>query len=198
MGDRNCASSGFLAFNTTIHNGIPPMSLSLDVYGRPPKDVVAMSRLAGGLCGQALIDEAKASTEALKAAGLERRYCIERGYGEAAGNQEVEVPVLGKFQLALFRKTGELDVMDALRVSVGAFAADALTVHMVSGDVCGQTSIANWQYQSMAAAVTGFARGPCKDTGFTQSVGSKEMTVPVIGKLEVALFKRPTAAPVIV
>jgi len=192
----SCVGSRFPAYNTTTTRGIPPMSMSLDVYVQQPSGVVALSKIAGGICGQAIVNE-KSEAQVAKAAGLERGYCIARGFAEAAGSKAVEVPMVGKMQLALFRRAGELDLVDALRVSLTVLAAERVTLYKISQGVCGEATI-DKKYAVPAEQFARLSEGNCKDHGYTVPSGSKDLHVPVLGDIQIALYKKAEQLQVMV
>jgi hypothetical protein len=54
---------------------------------------------------------------------------------------------------------------------------------------CGQATIPV-EYESYAEEFAGLSKGECSDHGYTQADGSKNIQVPVIGDITIALFSK--------
>mmetsp|Transcript_65898 Transcript_65898/g.175508 ORF Transcript_65898/g.175508 Transcript_65898/m.175508 type:complete len:354 (-) Transcript_65898:65-1126(-) len=186
-GGRSCSTLGFPAYNTTVTLGIPGASFSRDVYSPPLKGLVALSKVVAGICGQAIVSE-ESEAPVAKATGLQRGYCLDRGYAEAAGSKKAEVPVVGAVQMALYRRRGELDIVDALRVSLSLLGAETVTLYKISDGFCGQATI-DTRFAGAAKAFAGLTEGTCQEQGYTRPAGVREMTVPVLGEIKIETYE---------
>jgi len=63
---------------------------------------------------------------------------------------------------------------------------DEFTFCKVSGDQCSQYILKNWM--RFGATLGGFKEGTCWDHGYTANEGSKEISIPLIGKTNVRVF----------
>merc|ERR1711941_222462 len=97
--------------------------------------------------------------------------------------------VLGRMQLALFKRAGDLDVVDALRLSLGMLAMEKVTLYQLGGDSCMEVTL-DRKYEIPAVSVAGFAEGKCKDQGYTRPTGSKDLPLPGIGNIKVGLYEK--------
>mmetsp|Transcript_26165 Transcript_26165/g.55387 ORF Transcript_26165/g.55387 Transcript_26165/m.55387 type:complete len:346 (+) Transcript_26165:85-1122(+) len=182
-----CRALGFSSYGSTVHHGVPPALV--DFYKTLPRDMVTLYKMLGGLCGEATLNRT-AEDSATRLAGLSAGTCAEQGYAEHAGSHAMTVPSLGEVKLAVFRKAGELDLVDALRVSLELVLSDKVTLFKISKDTCGEATI-DKQFEVPAVKFAGLQEGNCKDHGFSEPAGNnKTIEVPVLGELKVALYKK--------
>merc|ERR1719291_5134 len=122
----------------------------------------------------------------MRFAGLQEGSCKDQGFTQPDGGKELTVPVLGHIGVAFFK-----------RASAGSFLAVEVaepqaTLFKIEGDRCGEASVGE-KFKGPAMQFAGLQEGSCKDQGFTQPDGGKELTVPVLGHIGVAFFKRASA-----
>lgn len=72
------------------------------IEGSPASDDT-LYKISDGMCGQATLDE-KYAKYAKKFAGLSDGTCSSQGYTVAAGTKSLNVPVLGKITVSMFKK----------------------------------------------------------------------------------------------
>jgi len=87
--------------------------------------------------------------------------------------------------------------VDALRVSLTMLTADTVTLYKITDNLCGEATI-DMKFEVPAEQFAGLARGACKEQGYTQPAGSKGLTVPVLGDVKIALYRKAAASEVLV
>ncbi|CAE7258632.1 unnamed protein product [Symbiodinium natans] len=184
---RGCLERKFPVLNATLMKGVDPASFSWDVYSRPPPNTVTLRKVAFGVCGELPLSKSEAETSLKLPIGLEEGTCAAAGYTEHAGRQEL--PGLEGKELALFRKAGDLDVLDGLHMIFAALTQDTVTMFKVVGALCSEASI-DRKFQAPLENIGQFELGSCKEHGYEVAAGSQSFSIPLVTELEVALYRK--------
>lgn len=184
---RGCLERNFPVLNATLMKGMDPASFSWDVYSRPPANTVILRKVAFGVCGQLPLSTTEAQASVKLPIGLEEGSCVAAGYTEDAGEQEL--PGLPGKKLALFRKAGDLDVLDGLHMVFAALTQDTVTMFKVAGDLCSEASI-DRKFQSPLQSFGQFELGSCKEHGYSMAAGSQSFSIPLVTEMQIALYRK--------
>eukprot|EP00929_Paragymnodinium_shiwhaense_P110232 TRINITY_DN7706_c0_g1_i1.p1 TRINITY_DN7706_c0_g1~~TRINITY_DN7706_c0_g1_i1.p1 ORF type:complete len:615 (-),score=187.49 TRINITY_DN7706_c0_g1_i1:537-2381(-) len=79
---------------------------------------------------------------------------------------------------------------------LAALADDMETLYKIADGKCGQATLSK-KYAPYAAKFAGLQEGKCADQGYTVSAGEKTINVPVLGKITVDTFTKPTVESVV-
>lgn len=71
-----------------------------------------------------------------------------------------------------------------------AGALEEITLYKTVNGDCGQATL-DKRFEGPAEAFAGLKEGLCKDFGYTEPSGSQSLTVPVLGKITIELYKKP-------
>ena len=104
--------------------------------------------------------------------------CAHAGYTYLDGHKNINVPVLGDIDIALYSKSG------------GLLAGDVTLYKIVEGE-CGEATV-NSAYEKYAEEFAGLSEGSCKTEGYTVLDGTKDMKVPVVGDVKISLYSKAT------
>jgi len=165
-----------------------------------PEADVTLYKISGDECGQSTLDE-KYAGYAKTFAGLLDGTCASQGFTVADGSKTLNVPVLGKITIGMFKKAsvtmevqtfnlppiGELTTAE-LKPYVESPAAD-VTLYKITGDECGQATL-DEKYAKYAKTFAGLTEGTCASQSYTVADGSQTLSVPVLGKITISKFKK--------
>ena len=112
-----------------------------------------------GECGEASVPPQIASY-AEEFAGLVEGNCANEGYTHEDGKKDIQVPVLGDIEVALYSKT--------------SYSATGVTLFKIEYGECGEATIAQ-AYEKYAEEFAGLSEGNCKAQGYTVVDGTKDM-----------------------
>jgi hypothetical protein len=195
---QGCAQMGFEAYNATLTKGLEPAGLTWDLYRPRPLGEETLHKVSAGLCGQVTLAENQilASTvpeakELLETLGFEKGDCVVAGYTVDAGSTQ-QLPQLGL--LHLFRKEGELNLLDGFRLAFDALTQDVVPLHrFMGGDLCGEARV-DRKLENAVVKVGGFKAGSCQDQGYKYSAGSQTLDVPLLTSVQLALYRKTDLA----
>ncbi|CAJ1393665.1 unnamed protein product [Effrenium voratum] len=179
-----CAQRGFPMLNSTVTQGVEPAGLTWDLYHRQPAHTTTQHKVAAGICGEVTLPEEKADST-LSLLGLEAGTCVSAGFSEQMGKQAI--PGLSE-QLLLFRKAGDLDVVDAVHLLFTALTQDTVTLYSMAGDLCSEASV-DRKFQQPLVALH-FVEGSCQAQGYRQPAGSQSFSVPLLTDVQLTLFHK--------
>lgn len=100
---KTCASLGYATYDKTETHGMPPLSVTLDLYNAGDEPV-KIHRVMRGECGQLTVQRTVMATSALAVAGLQEGTCADEGYTQSVGVQSAELPMVGAVSVELFRE----------------------------------------------------------------------------------------------
>eukprot|EP00931_Biecheleriopsis_adriatica_P067405 TRINITY_DN41554_c0_g1_i1.p1 TRINITY_DN41554_c0_g1~~TRINITY_DN41554_c0_g1_i1.p1 ORF type:complete len:384 (-),score=107.56 TRINITY_DN41554_c0_g1_i1:39-1034(-) len=185
----SCAELGFPVLNSTQMKGVEPAGFTWDLYSQQPAGTKTLRKVAVGICGQVTLGKADAeNAKLLELLSLEEGSCAGAGYSEGAGDQFIEG--LGGKKFQLFRKAGDLDVVDFFHMAFSALTQDTVTLHRkIGGDLCSE-AVVDKKLKGAVEQVGGFSSGRCQDLGFSSPAGSQSLSLPLGPSVELALFKR--------
>lgn len=94
------------------------------------------------------------------------------------------------FQIRCLAATAAAAVALVLGGGVSAEPQGTVTLFKIAAGECGQVGL-DEKFGAIASKFAGLQEGTCADQGYTLAAGSKDITVPVLGELTVALYKKP-------
>eukprot|EP00928_Gymnodinium_smaydae_P037068 TRINITY_DN2579_c0_g1_i1.p1 TRINITY_DN2579_c0_g1~~TRINITY_DN2579_c0_g1_i1.p1 ORF type:complete len:390 (-),score=77.94 TRINITY_DN2579_c0_g1_i1:212-1381(-) len=165
-------------------------------------DKVQLYQVALNRCGEATVDPWMKSV-LIELLGFAEGTCADQGYDVSIGQKEIPVPGVGAVKLAMYRKSEveETTVAPSAFVKGQAFEVEdrKVTLHQIALSKCGEATVDPWM-KSVLIELLGFAEGPCADQGYDVSMGQKEKSVPGVGAVKLAMYKKsgveePTAQP---
>lgn len=180
----SCPSLGWPIYDETETHGVFPLAMKVDMYGPSTSSVAAapvvtLYKIADGECGQATLDK-KFEAPAIKFAGLQEGRCPDHGYTVAAGRKSLEVPVLGKIEVKLFKK--------ASIVIAPADDSMGTTFHKIVGGQCAEAAL-DKKLRGMPMQLAGLKPGSCAAQGYTKPAGSQALDLPLVGPVEMQLYQ---------
>ncbi|CAE7337006.1 unnamed protein product [Symbiodinium pilosum] len=184
---RGCLERQFPVLNATLMKGVEPASFSWDVYSRQPANTVTLRKVAFGVCGELALSNSEAETSLKLPIGLETGTCVSAGYAESAGQQEI--PGLPGKELALFRKAGDLDVLDGLHMVFAAITQDTVKMFKVVGSLCSEASV-DRKFQTSLQNFGQFELGSCQEHGYSIAAGSQSFSIPLLAEVQLALYHK--------
>merc|ERR1712232_794610 len=174
----SCADLGYPVLNATLVKGIEPAAFVWDLYTPQLPGTTTLRKVAAGICGQmTLRDE---DTAMLGPLHLEHGTCADLGYTETMDSQLLPGPgVLEGKEILLFRKSGDIDLIDGFRLAFNALALETVTLYKVMGHVCSEASV-DKKIKQAVSLVGGLSEGSCSAHGYTMPAGSQSLTVPLV------------------
>ncbi len=107
---------------------------------------MTLYKIAGAKCDQATLDE-KCSSDAKSFAGLSEDTCAVQGYTVPAGDQGLNVPVVGSIMVELFAKAAKVSRAEAV-----------VWLYKITGTKCGQATL-DKKCASVAKSFAGSSEG---------------------------------------
>jgi len=130
------------------------------------------------MCGQAVLDK-KYEKYAEDFASLKEGTCADQGYTVDDGSKDIKVPFIGDIKVALYSKTAAQRKADKV-----------VDLWFVKATECGQIGIAKKYETYVEDFDKQLKEGTCADQGYTVEQAHKDVTVPFIGNIEVAMFAK--------
>lgn len=168
----------------------------------------SLYQIANGQCGEVRLDERLVKLLVGTVERLQVGTCKEQGYSIPNGKQEEQL--LGMdISLALYKKEKVIDFAKVFSFGKRLFGAatgkpaptpepiskDAVALYKVLDTETGQCgeAVLSKQNAVMAKAMMGLEEGTCSAHGYTVEQGSKDVEIPGIGNVRLALYKRDGA-----
>jgi len=178
----DCASHGYtvaagakdikVPFIGTIHTSEWTKPVAAD-------EQVTLFAIGGGQCGESTLPKKYESYAEKFDSDLKEGTCASQGYTVPEGSKDITVPFIGTIHTAQFEKP--------------AVAADEqVTLYELAKGLCGQTSISK-KYEYYAEKFASLAEGTCAAQGYTVDDGAKDLKVPFIGDIKIALYSKTAA-----
>jgi len=120
-GTKSCATIGFPTYDGTSVRGVPPASVTVDMYGPLPQEGApgVMRKIVDGLCGQTTVTQDAAAIA--ERAGLVEGSCAAAGFTQAITGTSA-----GPLEVKLYRKIGEPSFLAGLAQQFNPLKAASL------------------------------------------------------------------------
>jgi len=191
--NKTCGSLGFPMYNSTVTKGIEPVGVSWDVYQpSPPNTAILHMSFIPGVCGEVQLadwhEDAGPGSQGSVAQvlGLRPGSCADSGYTRSMGSKWL--PELAGAKMTLFRKDGDLDIVDGIRVAFNLLTQDNVQLFKILGDICSEATV-DRKFED-ALMMVGLSEGSCSAQGFLAASGNQEIRVPLLGSIQLALYKK--------
>jgi hypothetical protein len=148
------------------------------IFGAFCQGKVRLHEIELDQCGEATVDPL--IKDAIVDFGLSEGTCAEQGYDRAAGNKEIDVPLVGKVTVELYDKKHPPRV----RINEGSLE-EYLHAWKVSTDRCSEAFV----HPTMKGYLveTGFSEGTCAGQGYDVTVGREQIDVPYAGGVDITV-----------
>jgi hypothetical protein len=137
-------------------------------------------------CAQCTLEQEYAAMWKKSLPGVKDGQCKDVNYTVPAGSKNVTIPAVGTVEFQLFAKDHPMATM-LLEPSA------AVTMYKVSdGPItveCGQF-VLDKKFEAAAIQWLQMKTGECSDAGYTEPKGNKSLDLPVIGQVNVTLYKK--------